>query len=426
MRTQSACRHVAKSQREGTGERVGRSGRGRGPRGGNDEGVDELNGQGNDQGLGANGGVEEHSKDKNDRDNNKRTRTGNAFASTTNPVGRENTSAWPKCTTCNSYHALERPCRTCFNCNRSSHLAKDYRGVTRNVNRVNARNLTVRACYECGSTDHVRSAFPRLDRAQGPGGNHPNQVAANNGGQGRRNQRNKARDRASCIKFSELGFRYKIKIANGQLVKINKSAKAKEKEQEEIVVVRDFPKGAPVLFVKKKDGSLRMCVDYRELNKLTVKNHYPLPRIDDLLDQLQGSQFFSKIDLRSRYHQLRVQEDDILKTVFSTRYGHFKFTVMPFGLTNAPAVFMNLMNMVCRPCLDMFVIVFIDDILIYSKTQKEHIKHLRLVLEPLKKEKVYAKFSKCEFWLREVQFLGHMINGNEIHVDHSKIEAVKN
>ncbi|GJW56829.1 putative reverse transcriptase domain-containing protein [Tanacetum coccineum] len=186
------------------------------------------------------------------------------------------------------------------------------------------------------------------------------------------------------------------------------------------------PWGAPVLFVKKKDGSFRMCIDYRELNKLTVKNRYPLPRIDDLFDQLQGSQFFSKIDLRSGYHQLRVHEDDIPKTAFRTRYGHFEFTVMPFGLTNAPAIFMDLMNRVCRSYLDKFVIVFIDDILIYSKTQEEHVEHLRLVLELLKKEKLYAKFSKCEFWLREVQFLGHVINGNGIHVDPSKIEAVKN
>ncbi|GKA66849.1 putative reverse transcriptase domain-containing protein [Tanacetum coccineum] len=131
-------------------------------------------------------------------------------------------------------------------------------------------------------------------------------------------------------------------------------------------------------------------------------------------------------DLRSGYHQLRVHEDDIPKTAFRTRYGHFEFTVMPFGLTNAPAVFMDLMNRVCRPYLDKFVIVFIDDILIYSKTQEEHVEHLRLVLELLKKEKLYAKFSKCEFWLREVQFLGHVINGNGIHVDPSKIEAVKN
>ncbi|GJY43479.1 putative reverse transcriptase domain-containing protein [Tanacetum coccineum] len=169
-----------------------------------------------------------------------------------------------------------------------------------------------------------------------------------------------------------------------------------------------------------------MCIDYRELNKFTVKNRYPLPRIDDLFDQLQGSQLFSKIDLRSGYHQLRVHEDDIPKIAFRTRYGHFEFTIMPFGLTNAPAVFMDLMNRVCRPYLDKFVIVFIDDILIYSKTQKEHVEHLRLVLRLLKKEKLYAKFSKCEFWLREVQFLGHVINGNGIHVDPSNIEAVKN
>ncbi|GJX09016.1 putative nucleotidyltransferase, ribonuclease H [Tanacetum coccineum] len=186
------------------------------------------------------------------------------------------------------------------------------------------------------------------------------------------------------------------------------------------------PWGASVLFVKKKDGYFRMCIDYRELNKLTVKNRYPLPRIDDLFDQLQGSQFFSKIDLRSGYHQLRVHEDDIPKTAFRTSYGHFEFTVIPFDLTNAPAIFMDLMNRVCRPYLDKFVIMFIDDILINSKAQEEHVKHLRLVFELLKKEKLYAKFSKCEFWLREVQFLRHVINGNGIHVDPSKIEAVKN
>ncbi|GJR35264.1 putative reverse transcriptase domain-containing protein [Tanacetum coccineum] len=176
--------------------------------------------------------------------------------------------------------------------------------------------------------------------------------------------------------------------------------------------------------MEELSGQLKELQD-KELNKLTVKNHYPLPRID-LFDQLQGSQFFSKIDLRSRYHQLRVHEDDIPKTTFRTRYGHFEFTVMSFGLTNAPAIFIDLMNRVCRPYLDKFVIGFIDDILIYSKTQEEHVEHLRLVLELLKKEKLYAKFSKCEFWLREVQFLGHVINGNGIHVDPSKIEAVKN
>ncbi|GJX47409.1 putative reverse transcriptase domain-containing protein [Tanacetum coccineum] len=175
------------------------------------------------------------------------------------------------------------------------------------------------------------------------------------------------------------------------------SGQLKELQDKVFIRPSSSPWGASVLFMKKKDGSFRMCIDYRELNKLTVKNCYPLPRIDDLFDQLQG-----------------------------TRCGHFEFTVMPFGLTNAPAVFMDLINRVCKPDLDKFVIVFIDDILIYSKTQEEHVEHLSLIFELLKKEKLYAKFSKCEFWLREVQFLGHVINGNRIHVDPSKIEAVKN
>ncbi|GKA47308.1 putative reverse transcriptase domain-containing protein [Tanacetum coccineum] len=159
------------------------------------------------------------------------------------------------------------------------------------------------------------------------------------------------------------------------------------------------PWGAPVLFVKKKDGSFRMCIDYCELNKLTVKNRYPLPRIDDLFDQLQGLSVYSKIDLRSGYHQLKVCDEDIPKTAFRTRYGHYEFQVMPFGLTNAPAVFMDLMSRVCKPYLDKFVIVFIDDILIYSKSKEEHAEHLKLILELLKKEELYAKFSKCDFWL---------------------------
>ncbi|GJU22986.1 putative reverse transcriptase domain-containing protein [Tanacetum coccineum] len=204
------------------------------------------------------------------------------------------------------------------------------------------------------------------------------------------------------------------------------SGQLKELQEKGFIQPSSSPWRASVLFVKKKDRSFRMCIDYRELNKLTIKNLYLLPRIDNLFDQLQGSQFFSKIDLRSGYHQLRVHEDDIPKTAFRNRYGHFELTVMPFGLTNVLAVFMDLMNIVCRPYLDTFLILFIDDILIYSKTQEEHKAHLGLVLELLKKEKLYAKFSKCTFWLREVQFLGHMINGNGIHVDPSKIEAVKN
>ncbi|GKB65308.1 putative reverse transcriptase domain-containing protein [Tanacetum coccineum] len=167
------------------------------------------------------------------------------------------------------------------------------------------------------------------------------------------------------------------------------------------------PWGTPMLFVKKKDGSMRMCIDYHELNKLTIKNRYPLPRIDDLFDQLQGARYFSKIDLW-------------------TRYGNFEFTVMPFGLTNAPAVFMDLMNRVYKPYLDKFVIIFIDDILIYLKTKEDHEVHLKLVLELLRQERLNAKFTKCEFWLQEVHFLGHVINHNDIYVDPSKIEAVKN
>ncbi|GJS31560.1 putative reverse transcriptase domain-containing protein [Tanacetum coccineum] len=183
------------------------------------------------------------------------------------------------------------------------------------------------------------------------------------------------------------------------------------------------PWGAPVLFVKNKDGSFRTCIDYQELNKLTVKNRYPLLRIDDLFDQLQGLSVYSKIDLRLSYHQLRVRNEDIPKTTFRTRYGHYEFQVMPFGLTNAPAVFMDLINRVCKPYLDKFVIVFIDDILIYSRNKEEHANHLRIILELLRKEKLYAKFSKYDFWISIVQFLGHLIDSQGLHVDPAKIEA---
>ncbi|GJY71522.1 putative reverse transcriptase domain-containing protein [Tanacetum coccineum] len=409
----------------------------------------------------------EPSKDRNGRDDNKRTRTRNAFAKTTNPVRREN----------------------------MGHLSKDCRVVPRNVNPVNARNPTAArgACFECGA----------IDRGQG---------RVNNGNQERRRAFMLGAEEALQdpnimtgmftlnnhyattlfdsgadysfvsttfipllgIEPSDLGFSYEIKIASKQLVEIDKvikgckleidghvfdinlipfgsgsfdviigmdwfsnhkaeiicheklvrilildgkvlkvlgerpeekvrhlmSAKAKEQKQEEMVMVRDFSK-----------------VSFDQAHRLGEH------RIDNLFDQLQGSQYFSKIDLWSGYHQLRVHEDDIPKTSFRTRYGHFKFTVMPFGLTNAPTIFMDLMNRVCMPYLDKFVIVFIDDILIFSKTREEHEVHLGLVLELLKEEKLYAKFSKCEFWLREVQFLGHVINGDGIHVDPSKIEA---
>ena len=184
------------------------------------------------------------------------------------------------------------------------------------------------------------------------------------------------------------------------------------------------PWGAPVLFVKKKDGSLRLCIDYRELNSVTIKNKYPLPRIDDLFDQLKGAAVFSKIDLRSGYHQLRIKPQDVPKTAFRTRYGHYEFLMMPFGLTNASAAFMDLMNRVFRDYLDRFVIVFIDDILVYSKSKKEHEYHLRLVLQRLREHQLYAKFDKCKFWLEEVAFLGYIVTREGISVDPEKIKAV--
>nr|GEY01358.1 putative reverse transcriptase domain-containing protein [Tanacetum cinerariifolium] len=435
------------------------------------------------------GNVEELSKDKNGRNDNKGNRTCSAFATTTNPVRRENAGAWPKCATCDSYHAPGEPCHTCFNCNRLGHLAKDCRGVPRNVNHVNSRNPPVRACYEYGSTIDVRSACPRWNRAQGPGENSPNQVVANNEGQGRGNQKNQARGRAfmlgaeeACqdpnivtgtftlnehfsttlfdsgadysivsttfipllgIEPSELGIDWlsnhkaeiichekvvRIPLQDGKVLRVLgerpeekarllMSAKASDKNLEEIVVVRDFPE------VFLDDLSGLQPVQEIEFRIELIPGAMPVAKSPYRLEPFELEELS---DLRSGYHQVRVHADDNPKTAFRTRYVHFKFTVMPFGLTNALAVFMDLMNRVCRPYLGKFVIVFIDDILIYSKTREEHVEHLRLVLRLLKREKLYAKFSKCEFWLREEQFLRHVINGNEIYVDPSKIEAFKN
>jgi hypothetical protein len=186
------------------------------------------------------------------------------------------------------------------------------------------------------------------------------------------------------------------------------------------------PWGAQVLFVEKKDETQRMCIDYRSLNEVTIKNKYPLPRIEDLFDQMKGVSVFSKIDLRSRYHQLKIRESDIPKTAFHTRYGLYEYTVMSFGLTNAPAYFMYLTNKVFMEYLDRFVIVFIDDILIFCKTMEEHEEHLRLVLEKPRSNQLYAKFSKCEFWLTEVAFLEHVISVGGVSVDPGKVKDVLN
>jgi hypothetical protein len=185
------------------------------------------------------------------------------------------------------------------------------------------------------------------------------------------------------------------------------------------------PFGAPILFVKKKDGTMRMCVDYRALNNVTIKNSYPLPRVDELFDRLQGAKYFSKIDLRSGYHQIRIVADDVPKTAFRTRYGHFEFLVLPFGLTNAPGTFMHLMHETFREYLDDFVLVFLDDILIYSKTLDEHTVHVEKVLDTLRKSKLYAKESKCEFFRTEVEFLGHHVGRDGVRMMVDKIDAVR-
>jgi hypothetical protein len=184
------------------------------------------------------------------------------------------------------------------------------------------------------------------------------------------------------------------------------------------------PWGCPALFVKKKDNSLRLCVDYHPVNPVTIKNKYPLPRIDILFDQLAGAKVFSKIDLRSGYHQIKIKSNDIPKTVFFTRYGLYEYLVMSFGLTNAPAYFMYLMNSVFMQELDKFVVVVMDDILIYSKNPEDHVKHLHVVLQKLRDHHLYAKFSKCEFWLDIVKFLGHTISSDDISIDPSKVQEV--
>jgi len=212
------------------------------------------------------------------------------------------------------------------------------------------------------------------------------------------------------------------RMAPTELAKLKKQIEDLSKKK--FVRPSASPWGAPMLLVKKKDGSSRLCVDYRQLNKLRIKNKYPLPRIDDLLDQLRGAGVFSKIDLRFGYHQILVKSEDVQKTAFRSRYGHYEYAVMPFGVTNAPAVFMDYMNQIFWPYLDKFVVVFIDDILIYSKNNEEHVDHLNVVLAVLRKHQLYGKLSKCELWLEEVQFLRHVISAHGIVVDPSKIDTV--
>ena len=184
------------------------------------------------------------------------------------------------------------------------------------------------------------------------------------------------------------------------------------------------PWGTSVLIAKKRGKTLRLCIGYKQLNKVTIKNRYPLPRIDDLFDQLRGARVYSKIDLHTGYHQPRVRETDIPKTAFRKRCGHFEFTVMPFGLTNALAAFMDLMHRIFQPYLDQFFVVFVDDILIYSQSEWEHEYHLRIVLQLLRDHQLYAKFNKFEFWLTEARFLGHVVPAPGVSVNLKKVKAV--
>lgn len=186
------------------------------------------------------------------------------------------------------------------------------------------------------------------------------------------------------------------------------------------------PWGALTLFVKKKDGTLRLCIDYRKLNKMTIKNKYPLPRIDDLFDQLRGAIVFSKIEFRYWYHQVRIKDEDIHKTTFRMRYGHYEFVVVPFRLTNAVTTFMCLMNNMLIKYLDKFVLVFIDDILIYSKTKEEHEEHLKLVMQVLREHWLYAKYNKCNFFQKKIHYLGHVILKEGVAVDPQKIKEIMN
>ncbi|GJT73697.1 putative reverse transcriptase domain-containing protein [Tanacetum coccineum] len=399
-------------------------------------------------------GVEESSKTGGSWKDNKKAKTGTGYMATA-PPRNEIASLSSKCGKWCSFHPENRPCNVCFNCQKLGHFARDYRAPVRQVTLVNVVRMSnnSRVCYECAEiteametkleeklTTFVSTKFAPLLNVR-PSIVNPGYV----------------------IEVVD-----EIPVEDGRILRVHgewaigitktlKSAKEDEPKLSNISVVREFEDVFPedlsrlplqrqvefridlvsgVTFVAKSlyrlapskmqelSGQLLELQD-KELNKLTIKNHYPLLRNDNLFDQLQGSRYFSKIDLRSGYHQLCVHEDDIPKMAFRTRYRHFEFTVMPFGLTNAHTVFMDLMNKVCKPYLDKFVIVFIDEILIYSKTKEDHEVYLGLVLELLRKEKLYAKFSKCEFWLQELHFLGHVVNQNGIHVDPNSIEALK-
>ncbi|GKD89437.1 putative reverse transcriptase domain-containing protein [Tanacetum coccineum] len=410
--------------------------------------------------------VEESSKSGGSWKDNKKANVGTGFMAMA-PPRNVFASSNPKCSRCNTHHPANGPCNVCFNCQKPGHIARNCWAPIRQVTPENTVRMgnNLRVCHECGSPNHFHNTCPKLNRAPGQAGN---QLALE------ANRNNLLFDTRADFSFIFTEFTpllnvkpsianhgYVIEVADGKKVEVDsifhdlchrsveiqsedgrtlrvhsertvgiakalKSAKEDEPKLGDISVVRNFKdafpedlmglnrntmlscidlvhgasrlREAPCYSYSKKVGCLRIVYDYKDLNMLD--------------------------DLRSGYHQLLVHEDYIPKTAFRMRYGHFEFTVMPFGLTNAPAVFIDLMNQVCKPYLDKFVIVFIDDILIYSKTKEDQEVHLGLVLELLRKEKLYAKLSKCEFWLQEVHFLRHVVNQDGIHVDLSKTEAI--
>nr|GEZ41477.1 putative reverse transcriptase domain-containing protein [Tanacetum cinerariifolium] len=306
----------------------------------------------------------------------------------------------------------------CTNCKRIGHKAKD----CQSKKQADANTQAVINCYEFGKSGHTRTNCPKKGDRQGEIVRRERLPVIPCSSDGERTSEETVARRASDMSRT----RYTCALSSGTLGTKRVVRPAEGVIREGIHTPELIALGSSGVISEKESGSFRMCIDYQELNKLTVKNRYPLPRIDDLFNQLQGSSVYSKIDLQSGFHQLRIREEDIPITAFRTRYSYYEFQVMPFRLTNAPAVFIDLMNRVCKPYLDKFVIIFIDDILIYSKNKEEHEEHLRIFLDLLRNEKLYAKFSKCDFWLESVQFLGHVIDNKGVYVDATKIEAIRN